>query len=278
MQALVPCVAGRQRIVEPRAPGSGREPQRDRHRQLEASHDKAPTSDEPPLDSGHKKSVYSPLKEMGGQSAYIYRREANRDSRTNLRSSFCAPNHPAQKVSRAVCRTRAPRARIGERRSPRRACPPATAAPTAGGELTSRRTARPRRRTTTRTSLQSASPPPRPALRLCLCRGQPAHPGRAHHGRARPGRARPGRARPGSAHASCATAAAAGRLNRPRRVRGCSRKPRRSSMAVLQLGSCACASCGCASSAPAPPRLLRLLRPHLAALGGSALPGERPAH
>ena len=72
MQALVPCVAGRQRIVEPHAPGSGREPQRDRHRQLEASHDKAPTSDEPPLDSGHKKSVYSPLKEKGGQSAYIY--------------------------------------------------------------------------------------------------------------------------------------------------------------------------------------------------------------
>ena len=210
---------------------------------------------------------------MGGDKQRTYNSgEANRDSRTNLRSSFCAATR-ITRPKKALCRTRAPRARIGERRSPRRACPPATAAPTAGGELTSRRTARPRRRTTTRTSLQSASPPPRPALRLCLCRGQPAHPGRAHHGRARPGRARPG-----SAHASCATAAAAGRLNRPRRVRGCSRKPRRSSMAVLQLGSCACASCGCASSAPAPPRLLRLLRPHLAALGGSALPGERPAH
>ena len=44
MQALVPCVAGRQRIVEPHAPGSGREPQPDGHSQLEASHDKAPTS------------------------------------------------------------------------------------------------------------------------------------------------------------------------------------------------------------------------------------------
>ena len=45
MQALVPCVAGRQRIVEPHAPGSGREPQRDGHSQLEASHEA------PPLDS-----------------------------------------------------------------------------------------------------------------------------------------------------------------------------------------------------------------------------------